>query len=129
MAARSPTSYPPPVDPRVQAALGLDAGPIHVGPLVIWPTEGQCVVDGRFRLSLSRREFELLVALAAAADHVVPRDRLYELLWGQTMPRRRRDVDVYVAKLRGKLADAAPGWAFIHTHKKFGYRLAPMKVI
>ncbi len=128
MAQGSPTSHPPPVNPRVQAALGLDAEPIRVPPLVIWPAEGQCVVHGRARLSLSRREFELLVALTAAADHVVPKTKLYELLWGQAMPNRTRDVDVYVAKLRGKLAEAAPGWTFIHTHQKFGYRLAPVKL-
>jgi DNA-binding response OmpR family regulator len=108
----------------VLSALGIDAEPIRVPPLVLRPAEGQCFVHGR-RLTLSRREFERLVALAAAAGHVVPRANLYELLWGRAMPSRRRDVDVYIAKLRSKLGDAAPGWSFIHTHQKFGYRLAP----
>jgi DNA-binding response OmpR family regulator len=34
-------------------------------------------------------------------------------------------VDVYVRRLRQKLADVAPGWTFIHTHFSFGYRLEP----
>ena len=33
-----------------------------------------------------------------------------------------RSVDVYVHKLRSKLADALPEWRFIHTHFGFGYR-------
>jgi DNA-binding response OmpR family regulator len=93
-------SPPPPAAPSVLSALGIGAEPIHVPPLV---------------------------ALAAAAGHVVPRENLYRVLWGQTMPSRRREVDVYVAEVRGKLADAAPDWVFIHTHQKFGYRLSPEK--
>jgi DNA-binding response OmpR family regulator len=34
-------------------------------------------------------------------------------------------VDVYVHKLRTKLALALPDWAFIHTHFGFGYRFQP----
>ena len=36
-----------------------------------------------------------------------------------------RSVDVYVHKLRSKLADALPEWSFIHTHFGFGYRFQP----
>ena len=113
---------------RLVEALGIDAEPIRVSPVELWPSEGQCFVDGR-RLDLSPREFELLVALVSAAGHVVPRARLYQLIWGQLMPSRRRDVDVYVAKLRVRLAELAPGWSFIHTHNKFDYRFAPEEVV
>ena len=34
-------------------------------------------------------------------------------------------MDVYVHKLRSKLAAALPDWAFIHTHFGFGYRFQP----
>ena len=34
-------------------------------------------------------------------------------------------MDVYVHKLRAKLASALPEWSFIHTHFGFGYRFAP----
>ena len=36
-----------------------------------------------------------------------------------------RSVDVYVHKLRSKLAAALPRWSFIHTHFGFGYRFQP----
>jgi DNA-binding response OmpR family regulator len=36
-----------------------------------------------------------------------------------------RSVDVYVHKLRSKLAGVVPDRSFIHTHFGFGYRLEP----
>ena len=36
-----------------------------------------------------------------------------------------RSVDVYVHKLRSKLAEVLPEWRFIHTHFGFGYRFQP----
>ena len=120
----SPHQPVQPVSARVAAVLGVDAEPLEVPPLVLWPGEGQCIVDGA-RVELTRREFELLIALASCPGHVVRRERLHTLIWGATMPPRNRDVDVHIRKLRGKLQDAAPGWAFIHTHRQVGYRLWP----
>lgn len=81
-------------------------------------------MDGR-RLELRRREFEVLPCLASCAGYVVPRERLHELVWQEPMPRRHRDVDVHVHRLRLGLSEIAPNWTFIHTHTKFGYRLWP----
>ena len=114
----------PGLAPEVASALGIDAEPLIAPPLQLWPAEGRCTVSGQ-RVALSRREFALLVALVAAVGHTVPRPRLYELVWGWQMPDRGRDVDVYVRKVRLKLAEASPGWEFIHTHRQFGYRFAP----
>ena len=36
-----------------------------------------------------------------------------------------RSVDVYVHKLRSKLATALPEWELIHTHFGFGYQFQP----
>jgi DNA-binding response OmpR family regulator len=52
------------------------------------------------------------------------REDLFRLVWGREMRAGDRSVDVYVRKLRVKLEAALPGWAFIHTHFGFGYRLA-----
>jgi DNA-binding response OmpR family regulator len=112
------------LSPAVATALGIHAEPLEAPPLQLWPAEGQCFVSGE-RVALSRREFALLAALVAAAGHIVPRGRLYELVWGGQIAHRGRDVDVYVRKLRLKLEEAAPAWAFIHTHRQFGYRFAP----
>jgi DNA-binding response OmpR family regulator len=54
-----------------------------------------------------------------------PRPDVYELVWGGKMPHRDRSVDVFVRKVRRKLALCAPEWEFIHTHFGFGCRFKP----
>ena len=49
----------------------------------------------------------------------------FQLLGGFTVRAGDRTIDVYVRKLRVKLEDALPDWAFIHTHVGFGYRFSP----
>ena len=46
-------------------------------------------------------------------------------MWGAPLRAQDRSVDVYVHKLRSKLARAVPECRFIHTHFGFGYRFAP----
>ena len=55
----------------------------------------------------------------------MPREELYQTVWGAPMRVADRSVDVYVHKLRAKLANALPEWQFIHTHFGFGYRFSP----
>jgi DNA-binding response OmpR family regulator len=98
--------------------------PLHVGALEIHPEEGLVRVAGR-TLTLSVREFGLLVALARRRGGIVARSTLYETVWGGELREGDRSIDVYVHKLRSKLEDALPDTRFIHTHVGFGYRLAP----
>ena len=76
-------------------------------------------------LEIRVRDGLLLVALAERAGTVVRRDELYRLVWGGPLRDGDRSIDVYVRKLRVKLATALPEWCFIHTHVGFGYRLDP----
>ena len=71
------------------------------------------------------RELELLAALARRQGRIVARDELYATVWGAPLREQDRSVDVYVHKLRSKLAHAIPGCRFIHTHFGFGYRFEP----
>jgi|SRR4051794_31203283 DNA-binding response OmpR family regulator len=91
------------------------------GELEIRPSEHLARARGR-TLSLSVRELDLLAALARREGRIVSRDELYETVWGAPLRGSDRSVDVYVHKLRAKLATALPEWAFIHTHFGFGYR-------
>jgi DNA-binding response OmpR family regulator len=81
----------------------------------------EAFVGGR-SLGLTRREFELLVLLAGSQGRVIPRDRIYERVWGYQMAHGDRSVDVFVRKLRRKLEVASPGWRYVHTHFGVGYR-------
>jgi DNA-binding response OmpR family regulator len=103
---------------------GLTRPVLTAGPLEIRPAEFQVLADGR-RANLTVREFEVFLALAEQRDCVVTRDQIYRRVWSGTMAHRDRSVDVFVRKLRHKLAQAAPEWAFIHTHFGIGYRFSP----
>jgi DNA-binding response OmpR family regulator len=95
--------------------------------LVIRPAERRVLADGR-PLAITVREFEILLALAERRNRVVPRAELYALVWGGRMRNRDRSVDVFVRRVRKKLHDAAPEWAYIHTHFGVGYRFAPERL-
>jgi len=95
---------------------------VRVGELEIRPREGLALARGR-ALTLSVREFDLLVALAGRAGRIVSREELYRQAWGRTLRGGDRSCDVYVHKLRAKLERALPGERLIHTHVGFGYRL------
>ena len=97
---------------------------IKAGELEIRPSEYLALAGGR-ALTLSVRELELLAALGRREGRIVPREELYRTVWGATMRSADRSVDVYVHKLRAKLATALPEWRFIHTHFGFGYRFQP----
>ena len=94
---------------------------LKAGELVIRPGENLATAHGR-ALALSVRELGLLAALARREGRVVPREDLYATVWGAELRDSDRSVDVYVHKLRAKLASALPDWQFIHTHFGFGYR-------
>jgi DNA-binding response OmpR family regulator len=97
---------------------------IRVGALEIHPTEGLAVAGGN-ALTLSVREFGLLVALARSDGSIVRREDLYRRVWGGALREGDRSIDVYVHKLRVMLEQALPELQFIHTHVGFGYRFAP----
>ncbi len=93
------------------------------GNLEIRADEIQALVDGR-RVGLTVREFQVLSVLVAREDRVVRRGDIYGLVWGGEMKHRDRSVDVFVRKVRNKLAHVAPDWSYIHTHFGVGYRFA-----
>jgi DNA-binding response OmpR family regulator len=97
---------------------------LHAGELEIRPRDGLVLAAGR-ALTLSVREFGLLVALVERTGRIVSRPDLYRLVWGSDLRDGDRSIDVYVHKLRVKLETALPSWAFIHTHVGFGYRFTP----
>jgi DNA-binding response OmpR family regulator len=66
--------------------------------------------------------------LATSDGRVLEREFIYQRLWGYSMVRGDRSVDVFVRKLRQKLERASPGWRYIHTHFGIGYRFAAESV-
>jgi DNA-binding response OmpR family regulator len=102
-------------------SLPESADTLYAGELEIRARDGLVLASGR-ALTLSVREFELLVAMARRQGTIVGRDELFRSVWGHELRAGDRSVDVYVSKLRGKLEVAMPDRRFIHTHPGFGYR-------
>ena len=97
---------------------------LRAGDLEVRPHDHLALVRGR-TLPLSVRELDLLAALLRRQGKVVPRDELYSTVWGAPLRSSDRSVDVYIHKLRAKLARVQPEYRYVHTHFGFGYRLAP----
>ena len=96
---------------------------VAAGELEIRPDRFDAYGNGR-PAALSRKEFELLRLLAAADGRVLEREHIYQRVWGYTMARGDRSVDVFVRKLRHELEAVSPGWRYVHTHFGVGYRFA-----
>jgi DNA-binding response OmpR family regulator len=108
---------------RRRSASRAEVKPIVAGEVEIRSDRFQAFV-GDHSIDLTRREFELIELLAAAEGRVLEREEIYSRLWGYTMVRGDRSVDVFVRKLRQKLEKASPQWRYIHTHFGIGYRFA-----
>ena len=107
---------------RLSAPAAEDS--LAAGELSIEPDQFQAFVGGR-SVDLTRREFELLHLLAGAEGRVLPREEIYQRVWGYAMAHGDRSVDVFVRKLRQKLEKHSPACRYIHTHFGVGYRFAP----
>lgn len=86
--------------------------------------ELQVFVGGK-RVGFTVREFQIFSVLAERPNRVVRRSEIYEHVWNTPWVHRDRSVDVFVRKVRRKLAAVAPGWDYVHTHFGIGYRYAP----
>ncbi len=108
---------------RRRSTSRTESKPLTAGEVIIRSDRFQAFV-GEQSIDLTRREFELIELLASAEGRVLEREEIYSRLWGYTMVRGDRSVDVFVRKLRHKLEKASPSWRYIHTHFGIGYRFA-----
>jgi DNA-binding response OmpR family regulator len=108
---------------RRAGELPSDDEAVVAGELTIRPDMFDAYV-GEEAAGLSRKEYELLRQLAGVDGRVLEREQIYQRVWGYTMVRGDRSVDVFVRKLRTKLERISPGWRYVHTHFGVGYRFA-----
>lgn len=91
---------------------------------------GQIRLDERSRrawvdevdLPLRPKEYELLAVLVAGAGKAVRREQLMDKVWDENWEGSTKTLDVHVANLRRKLADAGDRWDRIATLRGYGYR-------
>ncbi len=90
----------------------------RIGELYVEPAKHIITVSGE-AVSLSYKEYLLLLALLEAEGNVVERDRLLAGVWGEYYT-ESRTLDVHIRKLRVKLGDAG---SLIQTIKGIGYKI------
>ena len=95
------------------------ASVVHFGPLQVDIGRREAALQGQ-PLTLTPREWDLLVQLVLDAPNVVAKDRLVERLsrWDQEITANA--VEIYVSRLRGKLG---PAGVAVRTVRGLGYRL------
>ncbi len=92
---------------------------LKIGQLVIDLEKYEVMMGGR-RISLTYKEFQLLVLLASSPGRVYSREMLLSQVWGYEYLGGTRTVDVHVRRLRSKIED--PDNTFIETIWNVGYR-------
>jgi DNA-binding response OmpR family regulator len=95
--------------------------PIRVGELLIHEPTRTATLAGE-QLDLARREFDLLVALAARAGEVISKRTLLAEVWQQDGG-SDRTVDVHLSWLRRKLGETAAQPRYIESVRGVGVRL------
>jgi two-component system, OmpR family, response regulator MprA len=77
---------------------------------------------GDRQLELTRTEQRLLELLLRNPDQVLPRDMIYERVWGHDISATSNSLDVYVGYLRRKTEEGGEP-RLIHTVRGVGFRL------
>lgn len=96
---------------------------LRIGELTIDPRSRQVQLAGD-EIELTRKEFDLLYALAVRRGEVVSKRTLLAEVWQQAYGGGDRTVDVHLSWLRRKLGETAAEPRYIHTVRGVGIRLA-----
>lgn len=95
---------------------------ITIGALALNPAKYRAKIDN-IQLSLTPKEFELLLLLANNPGQVFTRDTLLEKIWGFDYEGDTRTVDVHIRHLRQKIQEAGYSQVLVETVRGVGYRL------
>jgi len=106
----------------VRRASGQGCNLVQAGPLTLNVVSREVRYHGE-SVELTSREFSLLEYLSQNAGRVYTRTQIYEHVWGYDFDPGTNLVDVYIRKIRSKLAAAYPEADMIETIRGTGYRL------
>jgi DNA-binding response OmpR family regulator len=99
----------------------VEAPVLRFGDLIVDRESREVTLEGR-PVSLTRTEFELLVAFMTRPRRVWERETLARQVWQTDWPGDDHVIDVHVANLRRKLGDTAQQSQWVHTVRGVGYR-------
>jgi two-component system, OmpR family, KDP operon response regulator KdpE len=117
------------IDARIRAVLRRSSPteqrrdqPVDVGGLHVDPSSREVTLDGR-GIELSRKEFDLLLALARRPGEVVTKRELLTDVWQLAWGGGDRTVDVHLSWLRRKLGETAAQPRYLHSVRGVGVKL------
>ena len=96
-----------------------ETGKIKMGGLSVDPAAREVVMNGD-PVSLTYKEYELLMYLIDNRARVVERDELLNKLWDYSADIETRTLDIHIRTLRQKLGEE--GSKYIKTIRSVGYR-------
>jgi len=80
-------------------------------------------------VSLTPGEFNLLQVMVERSGHVLSRDQLVDLTYGQIGATNGRSIDILISRLRSKLQAGGASYQFIVTVRSGGYEfVAPVEI-
>ena len=101
---------------RREAKQNDELNTITIGDLIV-NRSSYTVTKGETKISLPKKEFEVLYFLVKNAEKVFSRDDLLQNIWGKDVYVLARTVDVHIRKVREKI-----GNNYITTIKGVGYK-------
>jgi two-component system, cell cycle response regulator CtrA len=106
----------------VRRARGLADPVVPVGLMTV-DLKSRCASAGAQLIPLSKREFSILELLTLRKGKVVSKETILDHLYGGMDEPDMKIVDVFVCKLRAKIAKACNGENYIGTAWGAGYKL------
>ena len=94
---------------------------VQIGELLMDHKTFEATVQGA-RVSLPRKEFELLFKLASYPGRTFSRDQLIEDIWGYDFAGNERTLDVHINRLRERFSEDRHSFK-IRTIRGLGYRI------
>lgn len=115
------------IDARVRAVLRRAAQPSPATPVVVGhlriDAAGHTVSVNAESVSLTPKEFDLLLYLAERRGQVVSKRELLTQVWRQTYTGTDKTVDVHLSWLRRKLGESGDHPRYLHTVRGAGVKL------
>lgn len=94
---------------------------LQVGTIQVYPEDYRVTKNGQ-EISLTKKEFLLLLYLMKRKNSIIDRDRLLEQLWPEDIYGQSRTVDVHISHLREKIEDDPKNPIYLKTIRGFGYQ-------
>lgn len=106
---------------RRQETIDRRDEPAAVKSITLDRSHAQVYVD-KTAVSLTSTEYKILATLIAAGGHVLGREQLVSMVYGERIPEEERNIDVHVEGLRRKMGAAA---TCIYAVSGNGYAFCP----